>query len=128
MNNPDDISESLETIFCVKIKFFNPSMRIRDPGWEKILIWDPGWFIPDPQHWLLTELSYIYSYHSCYDFSDVITDPHIPMFQEVYSGALHKAGYGTGTVFRNVLTVFQSKVKYTVLINYARYHTLEKFI
>ncbi len=35
-------------------------MRIRDPGWEKILIWDPGWFIPDPQHWLLTELPYIY--------------------------------------------------------------------
>jgi hypothetical protein len=31
MNNPDHISESLETIFCVKIlKFFNA-----DPGMEK---------------------------------------------------------------------------------------------
>jgi hypothetical protein len=33
MNNPYHISESLETIFWVKIlKYF---MRIRDPGWKK---------------------------------------------------------------------------------------------
>jgi hypothetical protein len=40
MNNPDHISESLETIFWVKIlKFFN-----EDPGsgMEKIQIRDPG--------------------------------------------------------------------------------------
>jgi hypothetical protein len=40
MNNPDHISESLETIFWVKIlKFFEA-----DPGWKKIRIRDkhPG--------------------------------------------------------------------------------------
>jgi hypothetical protein len=40
MNNPDHISECLETIFWVKIlKFFdaNPGS-----GMEKIRIWDPG--------------------------------------------------------------------------------------
>jgi hypothetical protein len=45
MNNPDHISESLETIFWVKIyKFFDT-----DPGWkklgsemEKVQIRDPG--------------------------------------------------------------------------------------
>jgi hypothetical protein len=42
MNNPDHISESLETIFWVKIlKFF-----VADPGWKKFgsVIWDkhPG--------------------------------------------------------------------------------------
>jgi hypothetical protein len=59
MNSPDHISESLETIFCVKIlKFFDI-----DPGsgMEKILIRDLGWKklgsgipynIPDPQHCL----------------------------------------------------------------------------
>jgi hypothetical protein len=60
MNNPDHISESLETILWVKIlKFFDA-----DPGWKKfgsgmenIRIRDPGWKqfgsginIPDPQH------------------------------------------------------------------------------
>ncbi len=54
MNNPDHISESLETIFWVKIlKFFD-----ENPGYgmEKILIRDQGWKkfgcginIPDPQ-------------------------------------------------------------------------------
>jgi hypothetical protein len=44
MNNPDHISESLKTIFWVKIlKFFvvDPGswmgkIRIRDPGWKKV--------------------------------------------------------------------------------------------
>jgi hypothetical protein len=58
MNNPDHISESLETILKI-LKFFDA-----DPGWkkfgsgmEKIRIRDPGWKkfgsginIPDPQH------------------------------------------------------------------------------
>jgi hypothetical protein len=48
MNNPDHISESLETIFVwVKIlKFFDA-----DPGWKKLNS-DPGTGIniPDPQH------------------------------------------------------------------------------
>ncbi len=57
MNNPDHISESLETIFWVKIfKFFDA-----DPGsvMEKIRIrdgkkLDPGSEIniPDPQNWI----------------------------------------------------------------------------
>jgi hypothetical protein len=43
MNNPDHISESLETIFWVKIlKFFDA-----DPGWKKF---GSGRDIPDPQH------------------------------------------------------------------------------
>jgi hypothetical protein len=54
MNNPDHISEGLETIFWVKIfKFFDgdpgsgmEKIRIRDrifgPGMEKIRIRDPG--------------------------------------------------------------------------------------
>jgi hypothetical protein len=55
MNKPDHISESLDTIFWVKIlKFFDA-----DPGsgMEKICIRDPGWKkfgsginIPEPQH------------------------------------------------------------------------------
>jgi hypothetical protein len=52
MNNPDRISESIETIFWVKIlEFFDA-----DPvsGMEKIRmrdgkVADPGY--PDPQHW-----------------------------------------------------------------------------
>ncbi len=44
MNNPDHISESLNTFFWVKIlKFFVVDLgsgmgkiRIRDPGWEKV--------------------------------------------------------------------------------------------
>ncbi len=64
MNNPDHISESLETVFGVKkklLKFFEA-----DPGsgMEKIWIrdgknWDPGWKklgsginIADLQHWV----------------------------------------------------------------------------
>jgi hypothetical protein len=39
MNNPDHISESLETIFGVKI--LNSLMRIRAPGDGKKS--DPGW-------------------------------------------------------------------------------------
>jgi hypothetical protein len=35
MNNPDHISESLETIFWVKIRYLNSLMQIRDPGWGK---------------------------------------------------------------------------------------------
>jgi hypothetical protein len=43
MNNPDHISESLETIFWVKIiKFFDA-----DPKWKKI---GSGINIPDPQY------------------------------------------------------------------------------
>ena len=56
MNNPDHISESLETNFWVKILKF--LMRIRDgknfgSGMEKIRLQDPGSGIniPDPQHW-----------------------------------------------------------------------------
>ncbi len=33
MNEPDHISESLETIFG--LKYLNSLMRIRDPGWKK---------------------------------------------------------------------------------------------
>jgi hypothetical protein len=54
MNNPDHISESLETISSVKIlKFLDADpgsgmekIRIRDPGWKKIGF---GIKIPDPQ-------------------------------------------------------------------------------
>jgi hypothetical protein len=38
MNDPDHISESLETI--IGLKYFNSLMRIRD---GKIRILDPGW-------------------------------------------------------------------------------------
>jgi hypothetical protein len=65
MKNPDHISESLETIFRVKI--INPLMRIRD---GKNSDSGSGIIIPDPKHWVLPELSYIYSYHTCFDFSD----------------------------------------------------------
>jgi hypothetical protein len=45
MNDPDHISENLETIFLVKIlKFFDA-----DPGWKKF---GSGINIPDSQHWL----------------------------------------------------------------------------
>jgi hypothetical protein len=66
MNNPDHISESLETIFLVKIiKFFDadPGSDIRDgknsdlgSGMEKSRILDPGSGIniPDSQHCLQT--------------------------------------------------------------------------
>jgi hypothetical protein len=55
MNSPDHISESLKTIFWVKIfKFFDADQGsgmekiwIRDPEWEKI---GSGTNIPDPQH------------------------------------------------------------------------------
>jgi hypothetical protein len=55
MNNPDHISESLKTIFWVKIlKFFDADP---DPGSGIFLTLDPGWKkfgsginIPDPQH------------------------------------------------------------------------------
>jgi hypothetical protein len=55
MNNPDHISESLETIFWIKIlTFLNADqgsgmekIRIRDPGWQKL---GSGINIPDPQH------------------------------------------------------------------------------
>jgi hypothetical protein len=45
MNNPDHISESLETVFG--LKYLNSLMRIRDPGWKKLgpgmgKISDPG--------------------------------------------------------------------------------------
>jgi hypothetical protein len=56
MNNPDHISESLKTIFSVKIlKFFDED---HGPGMEKILIRDvknsdsvSGINIPDTQLW-----------------------------------------------------------------------------
>jgi hypothetical protein len=52
MNNPDHTSESLGTIFLVKI-LQNSLLRIRDvrnsdPGWKKF---GSGINIPDPQHW-----------------------------------------------------------------------------
>jgi hypothetical protein len=34
MNNPDHISESLETIFF-GFKYLNSLIQIRDPGWKK---------------------------------------------------------------------------------------------
>jgi hypothetical protein len=45
MNNPDHISESLETIFWVQILKF--LMRILDPGWKKF---ESGMNLPDSQH------------------------------------------------------------------------------
>ncbi len=49
MNIPDYISESLETIFWVKILKFLKRMRIwTGPGMEKFA---SGKNIPDPQHW-----------------------------------------------------------------------------
>jgi hypothetical protein len=45
MSIPDHISESLETIFWIKIlKFFDADA---DPGWKKF---GSGIKIPDPQH------------------------------------------------------------------------------
>jgi hypothetical protein len=45
MNNPDHISERIETNFWIKIlKFFDA-----DPGWKKL---ESGINIPDPQHWV----------------------------------------------------------------------------
>jgi hypothetical protein len=44
MNNLDHTSESLETIFLVKILQFFAA----DPGWKKF---GSGIKIPDPQHW-----------------------------------------------------------------------------
>jgi hypothetical protein len=46
MNNPDHISESLETIFWDK--YLNSLMWIRDPEWKKF---GSGKKHPDPQHW-----------------------------------------------------------------------------
>jgi hypothetical protein len=47
MNNPDHITESLETIFWVKIpKFFD-----EDRGWKKF---GSGINIPDTQHWFIS--------------------------------------------------------------------------
>jgi hypothetical protein len=61
MNIPDHISESLETIFWIKIfKFF-----YADPGSGFFLTLDPGWKnsvpgyginIPDPQDWIPTRI------------------------------------------------------------------------
>jgi hypothetical protein len=56
MNNPEHISESLETIFWVKIlKFFDadPGSGVRDgknsdPGWKKF---GSGINIPGLQYW-----------------------------------------------------------------------------
>jgi hypothetical protein len=51
MNNPDHISQSLETIFWVRIlKFFDV-----DPRWKNSAL-GSGINIPDPQHWLLPEI------------------------------------------------------------------------
>jgi hypothetical protein len=41
MNNPDHISECLETILF-GLKYLNSLMRIRDPGWKN---WYPGFGI-----------------------------------------------------------------------------------
>jgi hypothetical protein len=59
MNIPDNISESLETIFGVKIlNFFDvdgdPVIFLTlDPGWKKF---GSEINIPDPQHWLRTNV------------------------------------------------------------------------
>jgi hypothetical protein len=45
INNPDHISERLETIF--ELNYLNSLMWIRDPGWKKF---GSGINIPDPQH------------------------------------------------------------------------------
>ncbi len=61
MNNLDHISQSLETIFWVKILTFfdnNPGSEIEknsDTGWEKIV---SGINIPDPQHCLEVHVQY----------------------------------------------------------------------
>jgi hypothetical protein len=59
MNNPDHVSESLETTFWVKIhRFFDAdpdsgsgiwNLLTRDPGWKKF---GSGINIPDTQHCL----------------------------------------------------------------------------
>jgi hypothetical protein len=63
MNNPDHVSESLETIFGVKIlKFFEADpgsgmekIRIRDRRWKKF---GSGINILDPQHRFLHTVSF----------------------------------------------------------------------
>jgi hypothetical protein len=45
MNNPDHISESLETNFLGWVKILK--LCDTDPGWKKL----SGLNIPDPQHW-----------------------------------------------------------------------------
>jgi hypothetical protein len=60
MNNPDDISESLETIFWKKntyTRWCGSGIRDgknSDPGWKKF---GSGINIPDPQHCKLTIFS-----------------------------------------------------------------------
>jgi hypothetical protein len=51
MNNPDHISDSLETIFW-GLKYLNSLIQIRDPGWKSDPVWKKfvsGINIPDPQ-------------------------------------------------------------------------------
>jgi hypothetical protein len=60
MNIPDYISESVETIFGLKIlKFFDADPN---PGSGIVLNLDPGWKnsdpIPDPQHWFFLSLNF----------------------------------------------------------------------
>jgi hypothetical protein len=60
MNIPDHISESLETIFGLKIIRCGSGIFFTlDPGWKNS---DPGSGIniPDPQHWLQAK-SYSYT-------------------------------------------------------------------
>jgi hypothetical protein len=55
MNNPDQISERMSTIFWVKILKIlrcgsgirNKKIRIRDPGWKKIRIRDTESKVPE---------------------------------------------------------------------------------
>ncbi len=54
MNDQNHISESLETLFWVKI-LKNSLMRIRDPGWKKF---GSGINIPDPQHCMISSSTY----------------------------------------------------------------------
>ncbi len=72
MNNPDHISESLETIFWVKILKFVDA----DPGRKKFGsgIWDGKKFgsrinIPDPQHWYSVKISVKINFLCTYDLS-----------------------------------------------------------
>jgi hypothetical protein len=83
MSNPDHISESLETIFWVKmLKFFDA-----DPGWKKF---DPEWKklgsginIPDPQHWLYSSFSFYFEEKEF--MQNICCSPYYFLFCELFS-------------------------------------------
>ncbi len=59
MNVPDQISESIETIFWVKNYFLSGSgsgiFLTLHPGWKNLDL-GSGINVPDPQHWLLAPI------------------------------------------------------------------------